>query len=369
MINITILQEDFEKALNSVYRFVASRPQLPILSNILLSVEKGRLKLCATNLESGINYWLGSKVTGEGKTTLPAKTLLDVITSLTPGKIDLKEDGGIVNLVSGGTNINIPTTPANEFPNVEYKVDAKASAFTSELFTQITKQVGFCASSDSEVKPEYTGILLTPTDRGFDAVATDGVRLSRKSFASSLPFPSKILLPAKIVTEVPRTFGNQSVSVSTQENQVLFATDDIILASRTLDPDKFPDYGRIIPKTKTLKVNMEREELAKAVHLSSIFSRDYAVKFAFDATGCTLTSENAQSGGQKTTVAAKIDGDAMSVSFNWRFVNDFLASVTGEEVEIQLTNPTSPGVFLDPKDENYLHLIMPIRTLTPESTE
>lgn len=379
MINITILQEDLEKAINIVYHFVANRPQLPILSNILLSVEKGRIKLCATNLESGINYWLGAKVTGEGKTTLPAKTLLDVIMSLTAGKIDLREENGIVNLTSGTTQVSIPTTPANEFPNVEYKTITKAPFFTPEIFTTIAKQVGFCASSDTEVKPEYTGVLLTPGKEGFDAVATDGVRLSKKTFKSSLPFPSKILLPAKIVTEVPRTFANQSVFVGIEENQVLFATSDVILASRTLDAEKFPDYGRIIPKSKSLQVNIDREEFSKAVHLSSIFAKDYAVKLTFNKNGCTVSSENAAAGGQKTTVAAKVEGSMPapsehsesngSVSFNWRFINDFLGSVNGDEVEINLTNPTSPGVFLDPKDKDYLHLIMPIRTLTAEARE
>lgn len=373
MINITILQEDLEKAVNTVYRFISSRPQLPILSNVLLVIDKGRIKLCATNLEAGINYWLGGKVTGEGKTTLPAKTLLDVVSNLPPEKIDLREEGGIINLSSGSTNVNILTTPANEFPNVEYKTNLKGLTFTPELFTTINKQVGFCVSSDSEVKPEYTGILLLPQDKGFLAVATDGVRLSQKKFTNSLPFPEKVLLPAKIVTEVPRTFASQSVWVSTQENQVLFATSDIILASRTLDAEKFPDFAKIIPKSKGLRVNMDREELERAIHLSSIFARDWAVKFIFDSAGCTVFSENAQSGGQKTTIAAKIDPatapgqEEMTVSFNWRFINDFLGSVSGDEVEISLASPTSPGVFLDPKDPDYLHLIMPIRTVTPEA--
>ncbi len=368
MINITTLQEDLEKALNSVYRFVASRPQLPILSNILLSVEKGRIKLCATNLEAGINYWLGAKVSGEGKTTLPAKTLVDVVSSLPSGKIDLTEKEGIVTLTSGGTSVNIPTTPANEFPNVEYKTNPKAPTFTPEIFTAIAKQVGFCASSDTEVKPEYTGILLIPTEGGFDAVATDGVRLAQKTFKSPLPFPDKILLPAKIVAEVPRIFTNQNISVSVQENQVLFTTNDIILSSRTLDADKFPDFTKIIPKAKNLQANVDREELERAIHLSSIFARDYAVKLTFDASGCTVSSENATAGGQKTTIAAKIEGEEMSASFNWRFINDFLTSTAAQEVEIRLTNPTSPGVFTDPKDPDYLHLIMPIRSLTEDAS-
>lgn len=383
MINITILQEDLEKAVNTVFRFISSRPQLPILSNILLVIDKGRIKLCATNLEAGINYWLGAKVTGEGKTTLQAKTLLDVVSNLPPGKIDLKEERGIINLSSGSTNVNIPTTPANEFPSVEYKqtltpkdkTSLKTPALDNELFTQITKQVGFCASSDSEVKPEYTGILLLPQNKGFLAVATDGIRLSQKKFTSSLPFPEKVLLPVKIVTEIPRTFANQSVWVSTQENQVLFASSDIILASRTLDAEKFPDFTKIIPKSKGLQVNVDREELEKAIHLSSIFARDYAVKFVFDSAGCTLLSENAQSGGQKTTITAKIDPstasgqEEMTVSFNWRFINDFLGSVSGDEVEISLASSTSPGVFSDPKDPDYIHLIMPIRTITEETPE
>lgn len=375
MINITILQEELEKALTSVYRFVASRPQLPILANILFAIEEGRVKLCATNLESGINYWLGAKIEGVGRTTVSAKTLLDVVTSLPKEKIKVIEKGGSINLSCSGTDITIPTTPANEFPNAEYKTNltsqnranTKSLAITPEIFSVIGKQVGFCASSDSEVKPEYTGILLIPTEKGFDAVATDGVRLSQKTFKSSLPFPSKTLLPAKIISEVPRTFISQNISVSTEENQVLFITEDIILASRTLDAEKFPNFAKIIPSSKSLQANMDREELERAIHLSSIFARDYVVKFEFSSSGCSISSENASSGEQKTTIAAKVDGDDLSVSFNWRFVSDFLSSIAGNEVEIRLTNATSPGVFTDPKDPEYLHLIMPIRAVTPEA--
>lgn len=375
MINISVLQEDLEKALSVVSRFIANKPQLPILSNILLSLEKGRVKLCATNLELGINYWLGVKVQGLPqkkieKTAIPAKTLLDVISGLPPGKVDLKEEEGKINLSTGGTFVSIPTTPANEFPDIEYKPNKKSPVLEKVVFGDISKKVAFCAAGDMEVKPEYTGILFLPNSKGVLVVATDGVRLSQKSLTTTSPFPDKILLPAKTLLEISKVFTQEPPTVSIEENQVLFATEDIILTSRTLDAGKFPDFEKIIPKTWNLKASLDREEFSRAVHLSSIFARDWTVKLNFGSGECTLSSENATSGSQKTNVSAKIEGEEeMNVSFNWRFINDFLGSVDGDEVEIRLINPTSPGVFADPKDPDYLHLIMPIRTVTPEAEE
>ncbi|MBI2405929.1 DNA polymerase III subunit beta [Candidatus Microgenomates bacterium] len=359
----SILQEEFEKGINTVYRFINPRPQLPILSHILMTLEKGRMRLCTTNLEGGINYWLGVKIEKEGSITIPARTLLEVVGSLPTGKIDIEENNGVLTIACAGSLITIPTTPANEFPSVLYTLPKQHSTFENELFTKITQQVVWAAGGD-ETKPVFTGLLFLPREEGIMLVATDGVRLSRKTIKTSTSLSTKILIPARIIAEIPKIFTNTkviSLALQEEENQVLFGSDDVVVAVKLLEGE-FPDFEKIIPSSWSTTVLLEKEELQRALRLSSIFAKDFIVKFQFNARECTLTSEDAQTGTQTTALSGKVEGEEISISFNWRFIHEFLTAVEGEEVQFRFVSPTSPGVFVDPKDESFLHLIMPIRT-------
>src|SRR6266550_9450786 len=79
---VTCLQENLNKGLQTVGKAVANKTTLPVLNNILISTDRGRLKLAATNLEVGITNWVGCQVEEEGAITVPAKLLVDFVSSL-----------------------------------------------------------------------------------------------------------------------------------------------------------------------------------------------------------------------------------------------------------------------------------------------
>ncbi|MBI4059082.1 DNA polymerase III subunit beta [Candidatus Microgenomates bacterium] len=366
---ISLLQEELIKGINTVYRFVSTKSQLPILSHILISIEKGRIRLCGTNLESGINYWLGAKVEEDGQIAVPAKILVDTISSLKPGKIELTEKEGILTISSGNSLITIPTIPANDFPQVDYELSKQKIVLPKNLLESIVHQVLFTAGGE-EGRVEFTGVLFWPRDKELVVVATDGVRLSVKRLTTSLDLPGKMLIPAKIIGEINKIFNNSEVKFSFDEdkNQALFGNEDIVVVSKVLDSEKYPDFERIIPQGVNVTILADKEELQNTLKLSAIFSRDYGVRLEFANNECVLVSENPQTGTQKSTIPVKLEGDSLIISFNWRFLNDFLNSVSGSEVEFKFVNNMSPGLFIDPKDKTYTHLIMPIRTNEAESS-
>ena len=86
---VTCLQENLAHGLSVTGRGVSTRGSLPILGNILLRTDAGRLRLTATNLEVGINCWVPAKVEDEGAITVPAKLFVDFVNSLPPGPVEL----------------------------------------------------------------------------------------------------------------------------------------------------------------------------------------------------------------------------------------------------------------------------------------
>jgi len=176
----------------------------------------------------------------------------------------------------------------------------------------------------------------------------------------------RVILSKSTLTELTRIVGEGEVDfqIRTGENLVVFASGRTVLSSRVIE-GSFPDFERIIPKDHKVEVNVDREEFVQAVKLASVFARESAniIKLKISKNAVVVSAESQKTGVQKTTLDAKVDGqgEKLEIAYNYRFLEDFLAGVEGEEVVMNFTNTASPGVFLDPADPGYLHLIMPVR--------
>ncbi|OGH08626.1 MAG: hypothetical protein A2152_01350 [Candidatus Levybacteria bacterium RBG_16_35_6] len=145
-------------------------------------------------------------------------------------------------------------------------------------------------------------------------------------------------------------------------NQAVFKSENIILSSRVLE-GAFPDYQKIIPKDFMLKILAEKDDLIQAVKLASVFARDSAniVKLSIKKGKLEFSTESQLSGRQKTKIEAKIDGEDLDIAFNYRFLEEILQAIEEEDVSIEFSGSSSPAVFKDLKNSNFLHLIMPVK--------
>jgi DNA polymerase-3 subunit beta len=173
---ITVLQENLSKGLSVVSRSVSSKATLPILSNILISTDNGSLKLSATNLETGINFWIGAKIDEEGAITIPAKFLTEFIASLPNEKIEIEVKENIFYAQCGSYKANIAGMAASEFPQIPAPSEESMLVFNKDDFIQAVNQVFFAAASD-EGRPTLTGVLIKAEEGQVSFVATDGYRL------------------------------------------------------------------------------------------------------------------------------------------------------------------------------------------------
>ncbi len=368
---LQILQENLEKAVNITSRFASTRAQLPILGNILISTQKSKIYVSSTNLEISASVQAGAKIDEEGEISIPAKVISELISNLPKETITLsaeKEQLKVSTSVFSSTILGMDST---DFPKIPSSISKeKAINFLRDEIIKSLSQVVFATSTD-ETRPILTGVLFVFNKSSLSLVATDGFRLSRKkiSIKDSKGFTGSVVIPKGILGELARgVFEDEEIlfALKDKEKQAIFEIGDTVLTSRLLEGD-YPDYDKIIPKTSNIKVLLDKEELLRAVKLASIFARESAnvVKIKVLKESIKISAESGQAGSQETKVDAKIEGstpiDGFEIAFNFRYLEDFLHSVVGEEIKMEFSGVASPGVFTDSTDQNYLHLIMPVK--------
>ncbi len=363
---LQVLQEELAKALLFSIRFVNPRAQLPILANVLLAAKGNKLSVLATNLEVSLALSIGAKIEKEGKITVPAKTTADLISNLPPDSIRLLAEKEQLKVASRGFSGFISGTNASDFPSIPQTLGKKSFQLPKDEFTKALNQVIFAASIE-ETRPVLTGVLFLFDKKNLVLVASDGFRLSQKkiSFKQTLK-PQKMILPRGALSELAKILATSEDSLFLQvretDNQAMFGIGSVVLTARMLEGE-FPSFEKIIPKSSKVKIRVDKEDLTRAIRTASVFARESAniVNFDIKKGQLLVSAESSKSGSQKTKIEAKVEGERLKIAYNFRFVEDFLSTVESDEVQVEFTDTRSPGVFKDPKDPDFLHLIMPVR--------
>ena len=370
---VTSLQENLAHGLAVVGRGVSTRGSLPILGNVLLRTDAGRLRLTATNLEVGINCWVPAKVEDEGAITVPAKLFIDFVNSLPPGNIELSLNvrTKTVHLRSGPYEANIKGMEAEEFPIIPQIPDKPTTRMEQAVLRRMIAEVAFVAATDDS-RPVLTGVLTTFSGDMITMAAADPYRLSVRhgKLLDRVDPPVEVIIPAKSLLEVVRVLQGTDdaavdIFVTPSKSQVIFHTDEADLMSRIIE-GQFPNYRQVIPSTSTTKIVARREELLEATRLASYFARDAAnmLRFQVDPTGdpsLVITANAAEIGDNTGRVDASVEGQPTTIAFNSRFVADALSSLSAPEIALELGGPLAPGVVRIVGDDSYLHVVMPLR--------
>lgn len=354
-------------------RGVSTRTTLPILSNVLLRTEAGRLKLTATNLEVGINCWVAAKVEDEGSITVPAKLFTDFVSSLSPGPIELSLNvrTKTVHIKSGPFEANLKGLDAEEFPLIPGIPEKATTRMAQSVLRRMVHEVAFVAATDDS-RPVLTGVLTTLDGDEMVMAAADPYRLSvrRGPLLSKVAERLEAIIPAKSLFEIERVLEDTDdpveIYVTPNKSQIIFHTEDVDLVSRIIE-GQFPNYRQVIPSSSQTIVIVQRDELLKATRLASYFARDAAniVRFQIDPTSDTplvVSATAAEVGDNTGRIEASVQGQPTTIAFNSRFVQDALTSLTAPEIKLELGGPLAPGVIKVTEDENaYLHVVMPLR--------
>lgn len=361
----TILQQDLLPSLQSVARSVGIRSTLPVLDNILLSVEGNRLKIAATNLEIGVIKYINIETESPGEITVPAKTLVELVSGLGPNKVSLASEGEVLTVQSGKLKAVVNGISATEFPVIPVSSDSGVS-FPKEAFLT-SAEVLFAAAID-EGRPVLTGILTEVTDGKLDFVATDGFRLAHRRLdlpKGKVQFRS--LIPRRTFEELLRIMTEEEVdkvniATSQNQNQVVFSLGDTIVSSRLIE-GQFPAWGKIIPQKIVARALVEKDELLKAIKLAAIFAKNEAnVVILTTKKGLLkLESHAKEVGSQENEIEGEIEGEELQIAFNTKFLLDAISNAPSSQIMIEFSGPLS-AVLIKPIGVDGLeYIVMPVR--------
>ena len=375
---ITCKQQDLSRGLSIVSHAVSSRSTLPILANILLVTDQGRLKLSATNLEIGINCWIDAEIHEEGTTTVPAKLITDFVNSLPQAAVDIEvpEDAHTIHIKSLRSSANIKGMDPSEFPLIPSTEGGELPIILDAAqLKEMISQVAF-AAADDDSRPVFTGVHIEVNNEKLTFAAADAFRLAVRT----APLPGheqahdNILIPARTLTELARILpaeGTVQMIVTPNRSQVLFHTDQIDLVSRLIE-GTFPNFRNIIPKESTTRAVIETKEFAAAVKSVTPFARDSSnitrIKIASsESEGLepgTLTIEATAEdvGSNVSTINATVDGPEQQIIFNVKYLADVLAVLDTPEVALEVTSAGRPGVIKPVSSADYTYVIMPMST-------
>jgi DNA polymerase-3 subunit beta len=357
-----VLQRDLTKALSHTSRFVLSRAQLPILLNVKLKASGSKLIIQATNLEMSYSAPIGAQVEKEGEVAVNSRVLADLVSSLHTDKVSLSAKGESLKIQTSGVSASLSGLNTSDFPQIPSKVSKKENLPNKDFLDAIAATIFSCSTELG--RPALGGVLMI-FDETLSLVASDGFRLSKKSVNLKTKLNTKLIIPKNALSEVLKIAGDTNklgLDINEKEKQILLALDDTVIASRLVEGE-YPPFEKIIPTSSSISVSLGKDEFRDAIKTASVFAREAAnvITLHIGEDSLKISAESSRAGSQESVIPAKVDGPELSIPYNYRFIEEFLNVVKGESVVMKFNNTTSPGVFLDASDENFLHLIMPVK--------
>lgn len=370
---VTVLQENLARGLSIVARAVSPRSTLPVLANVLIATDEGRLRLSATNLEMGITCWIPARIDTDGSTTVPSRTFSDLVNTLPGEQVQLtfNTQTQTLHVQSGSSNNDIKCIDAQEFPPLPVPDMEGAIQLNVVDFKEMIRQVAFAASAD-EARPVLMGVLMTVEKDKVTMAAADGFRLSVRKAVLSTPAPHSFnaIIPARALSELARiaSDGEEIIYMVAPKGrgQVVFRVKDVELVTQLID-GTFPDYQQIIPRSYKSRTLVSTASLLKACKQAEIFAREGSnvarldIKSANGGSGeVEISAISEETGKNETIVEATVDGSGVLIAFNVKFLREALEVIKSPNVAIETSAPNAPGVIRPVGDNDFLHVIMPM---------
>ena len=375
---IECTKDKLVSTITSAERITGKRLALNILSKVIIEAKEKKLIIKSTNLDLGLEMTIASKVSGEGIIAISGGLLSNYLSSLSGETVvSLELVGNNIVVSSGGSSAIIRTEDSKEFPAIpRIKSGEKAVEYSIKATDFVMGLVGVAyAASSSDVKPETSGVYIYPEGEQLVFVATDVFRLAEKRIeisaksAKELEDAPAIIIPIKNVMEIIRMFdgSEESLDISYTSNQLSIKSSnengDIYLLSRLID-GKFPNYKEILPKSFNTQVVVLKNDLANALKISNIFADKFhkvGIKVDTEEGLLELSTKNQDTGETTTTLDGTLEGVALDINLNARYLMDALSSVHRDSIMLGLNGGDKAVLLRGVGDRSFLYLVMPIR--------
>ncbi|MBU0981973.1 DNA polymerase III subunit beta [Patescibacteria group bacterium] len=360
-------QNDLSSALSVVNRAVSQNNTLPVLNNILLRAEKGRLSLSSTNLEIAINATIEANIKTEGSITVPAKTINSYVPLLKDESVGLSLKGETtLEIESLGSDTKMKGIPSEEFPSLPKIEGAQSFFLPAAALKDAIEQVAFSASTNIS-RPVLTGVLWKIDGDKMRLVATDSYRLSEKTlvFEKDTGVKMEMIVPSRTTQELAKILAGseeKELEVLASKNQVMFKIGGIEVISRLIDGN-YPDYEKILPESSKVVANLKADDFALALKkvLVIVKENNNSVRIRVSGDKLMILSDETQVGEGNVELALGSKSGEAEVALNAQYLVDVLGHIGGAEVNFGLNDGLSPVMVVPATSEDYVHIIMPLK--------
>jgi DNA polymerase III subunit beta len=369
---VTVERAELLKSLGHVHRVVERRNTIPILANVLVKADRGKLSLKATDLDLEVTDSTAAEVSPGGSTTVPAHMFYEIVRKLPDGAQIILEGSGdraVLSLRAGRSRFTLQTLPESDFPDLAAGEMSHSFKMAAADLKRLIDKTQFAISTE-ETRYYLNGIYLhtagTAKAAMLRAVATDGHRLAQVE----LPLPEGaagmpgIIVPRKTVGEVQRLIetGEGDVAIELSAGKIRFTIGNVVLTSKLID-GTFPDYARVIPVNNDKSLIVDKTDFEAAVDRVSTVSseRGRAVKLSINGGRLVLSVTNPDSGSATEEIEVEYEADPLDIGFNSRYLLDIAAQIEGEVAVLKLADPGSPTLIQDKDAKGALYVLMPMR--------
>lgn len=374
---IVLNKEDFLNGIKVVKNITSSKGVQPVLSNILIeTISNDRVVFIATDLNLGISFKLNAEVVSEGKITLSAKTLEEIVNKLPNKPIVLKLDNetNIVTISCGKSKFELIGINANEYPKVFEETqegeECKEFKIKTGLLNKGIKQTAF-STAQNETGSVLSGVCFNINSNVLEMVATDGNRLTRaRKDIDSKDEEVMFISPSRTLVEVSRIISmlkDESVKFILKKNKIVFEFENVTFQSRLIE-GTYPKYQQLIPTSNEKTVTIDREQLIQAIELVSVMvnERTNIMKFNFENNSLEISTDTPESGSGKDFLDIEYSYENLLIAFNYKYVLDSLKNMDSKNVKIEMCTNLSASIFKpeaenNEEDNNYICLIMPVQ--------
>ncbi len=359
----SIEKDQIMEALQKVQSIVEQRTTLPILSNVLLEADNGKLTLTTTDQEVSVRTNLEVDISESGATTLPARRFFSICRELPSHQIDISVTGtDVAEIISGSANFKLEGLSKDDFPPIPSFEESFSYELQQGTLKDILRKTSYAASTD-ESRAILNGSLMAFRDNKLTVVCTDGRRLALVEQEIDIPTDAEldIVVPSKTILELIKTLNDEGViNIKISATQVAFEFGNIFIISKLID-GTYPNYRQVIPSQCEERIAIDRETLNNAIRRVSLMLDDQAasVKVKITENRIDLLTSSLEIGEARESIPVKYSGKDITIAFNPAFMMAPLKHLDSDEIFLELSDELSPGVIKS--NVPFLYVIMPIR--------
>jgi DNA polymerase-3 subunit beta len=356
------------KQLQQIHGVINANTVLPILEDFLFEIDRNKLTVVATDLETVMKIQMPIEAKDTGRVCIPAKILMDSLKNLPEQPLTFNIDKNFgVEITSENGKYKVMGENPDNFPKEPVSDGANSFTMTSEaLLTTINKTL-FAVSND-DLRPAMTGVFFELDGKGITAVATDAHRLVKyRRKDVQCPAKDSFIVPKKPLSLLKSALPDNEdpLEVSYNPNHLFISHGGTQLVCRLIDA-RFPDYKVVIPSENPYKMTVGRTEFQNALRRVSVFSNKSTNQVALNISGSELQLaaqdvDFSFEGNER--MRCRYDGEDMQIAFNAKFMVEMLNGTDSEEVSVELSSPTKAGIIkplTEDEGEELLMLVMPL---------